>query len=54
MILEGQPLNIPDDLVIDVSDLAMGDKVTAAEIGLPDGVNLISKPDMVCVSVSTP
>lgn len=54
VILEGQPLDIPDDLVIDVNDLAIDDKVTAAEIGLPDGVTLISNPEMVCVSVTTP
>jgi large subunit ribosomal protein L25 len=54
LVLEGKPLDIPDDCVIDVANLSIGDKITAGDVGLPDGVSLISDPDMVCVSVSAP
>jgi len=52
--LEGKPLDIPDSCTIDVSGLAIGDKITAAQIEIPEGVALISKPEMVCVSVIAP
>ena len=54
LVLEGKPLDIPDDCVIDVADLGIGDKIIAGDVSLPDGVSLISSPEMVCVSVSTP
>jgi large subunit ribosomal protein L25 len=54
LVLEGQPLDIPDELAVDVSNLAIGDKITAAEVGLPKGVALLSNPELVCVSVAAP
>ncbi len=54
VVLEGKPLTIPDSCVIDVKPLAIGDKITAGQISLPDGVTLVSKPDMVCVSIVAP
>lgn len=52
--LEGKPLSIPDNCVIDISGMEIGDKITADKIALPDGVQLVSKADMVCVSVLAP
>lgn len=54
VVLEGKPLDIPDELVIEVSNMAIGDKITAGEIGLADGVVLINDPAMVCVQVVAP
>jgi large subunit ribosomal protein L25 len=54
LILAGKPLDIPDDCVIDVANMNIGDKITAGDVSLPDGVSLVSDPAMVCVSVSTP
>ena len=54
LVLEGKPLDIPDDCEIDVANLGIGDKISAADVSLPDGVSLISDPEMVCVSVSAP
>ncbi|RZW19230.1 MAG: 50S ribosomal protein L25 [Desulfobulbaceae bacterium] len=54
LVVEGKPLDIPDDCVINVTDLGIGDKITAADVSLPDGVSLISNSEMVCVSVSAP
>lgn len=54
LVLEGKPLDIPDNCQIDVSDMAIGDKITAGDINLPEGVTLLSDSSMVCVSVLTP
>lgn len=49
--LKGKPLDIPDEVVVDVSDLGIGDAVTLGEIGLPAGVALEADGGKVCVSV---
>ncbi|MGI9538104.1 MAG: 50S ribosomal protein L25 [Desulfocapsaceae bacterium] len=54
LVLKGKPLDIPDDCQIDVSDMAIGDKISAGDINLPKGVSLISDPQMVCVSLVAP
>jgi len=54
LILEGKPLDIPDDCLIDLAGMRIGDKITAGEVALPEAVTLISDPEMVCVSVSAP
>jgi large subunit ribosomal protein L25 len=54
VMLEGQPLSIPDDLAVDISDMVIGDKITAGEIALPEGVALLSDSGMVCFSIVTP
>ena len=52
--LEGEPLNIPDECVVEISDMAIGDTITAGEILLPEGVTLVSASDMLCVAIGTP
>ena len=52
--LIGEPLNIPDECVVEISGMAIGDSVTAGEISLPDGVLLVSNADKVCVVISRP
>ena len=54
LVLAGKPLDIPDNCVINVADMSIGDKITAGDVSLPDGVSLVSDPEMVCVSVSAP
>ncbi|THB73995.1 MAG: 50S ribosomal protein L25 [Desulfobulbaceae bacterium] len=54
VILQGVPLSIPDECVIDVSDMAIGDAIKAGSIDLPEGVSLITDPETVCVSVLAP
>ncbi len=54
IMLEGKPLDIPNECTIDVSKLAIGDKITAGEIALPEGVSLLNDSAMVCVSVTAP
>ncbi len=50
--LKGKPLDIPDEVVVDVSGLGIGDAVTLGEIALPDGVTLVADGGKVCVSVA--
>jgi large subunit ribosomal protein L25 len=54
VVLEGKPLDIPDEVSLEISGLAIGDKISAGEIGLADGVTLINNPEMVCVEVVAP
>ena len=54
VVMEGKPLDIPDQCQIDISNLDIGDKVDAGQLGLPDGVALISSTEMVCVSILAP
>ena len=54
LMLEGKPLDIPNECTIDVANLGIGDKITAGEISLPEGVSLISNSAMVCVAVTAP
>jgi len=50
--LKGKPLDIPDEVVVDVSGLGIGDAIVLGDISLPDGVALEANGDVVCVSVS--
>lgn len=54
LVLEGEPLAIPDACHVNISNLAIGDKITAGDIPMPDGVTLVTKSEKVCVSIGTP
>lgn len=49
--IEAEALSIPDGLVISVEGVEEGTQITASQIELPPGVNLISDPDMLVVNV---
>ncbi|NND98537.1 MAG: 50S ribosomal protein L25 [Pirellulaceae bacterium] len=46
--------SIPEHVVLHVSDLHLGDNSTAADLELPDGVELMSPPDLVLAQVVAP
>ncbi|GGQ97057.1 50S ribosomal protein L25/general stress protein Ctc [Deinococcus ruber] len=48
------PRRIPQELVIDVTRLNIGDHVTAGQIKLPQGVTLAADADLIVVSVLPP
>ncbi len=48
-----KPEAIPNDLAIDISDMTMGDTLRAADIELPDGVELAGDPEEAVASTST-
>ncbi len=54
IVMEGKPLDIPDNCQVNIAGLGIGGKICAGEIALPAGVTLLSDPDMVCVSVTAP
>ena len=53
-IIAPGPRRIPQELVIDVTSLNIGDHVTAGQIKLPQGVKLAADPELLVVSVLPP
>lgn len=51
VVLEGLPLNIPDECTLDVTDLKIGDHLNFGNISLPETIKLISDAENVCVKV---
>lgn len=45
------PRNIPDEIVIDISDMTLDTVITLGEIALPAGVTALADPDMAIVTV---
>ncbi|GAA5436937.1 50S ribosomal protein L25/general stress protein Ctc [Deinococcus aquaticus] len=48
------PRRIPQELVVDVTKLVIGDHVTAGQIALPEGCKLVGDADQVVISVLPP
>lgn len=48
----GKLLDIPDFIEVDVAPLGLGVALTCKDLGLSEGVSLVSKPEAVCVSIS--
>ncbi|MBZ9752394.1 50S ribosomal protein L25/general stress protein Ctc [Deinococcus sp. HMF7604] len=48
------PRRIPQELVVDVTKLNIGDHVTAGQVKLPEGVKLAAEEDLVVISVLPP
>lgn len=54
VVLRGRPLDVPEFLEKDLSDLGVDEKYTCADLDIPAGVQLLSDKDVVCASVSMP
>jgi large subunit ribosomal protein L25 len=52
--VEVLPLEVPDQLVFDVSNLAVGDVARLGDLQLPEGVTLVEDPEKTLVSVVVP
>lgn len=50
--LKGKPLDFPDSIEVDVTELDPGDAITCGQLAVPANVNLIDDADTVCVAVS--
>lgn len=48
------PSSIPDNLVVDVSGMVIGDSVTIADITIPEGVTVNHDLDEIIVTISVP
>lgn len=51
VLLEGKPLDIPNDVTLDVTPLNIGENLTCSAIALPENVKMVSKADTTCVGV---
>ncbi len=49
--VECLPTNIPESIIVDVTNLAMGDSIHAAALKIPDGIKLLSRPELTIVAV---
>lgn len=52
--VEVLPLEVPDSLELDISDMQVGDVKRLGDLTLPEGVELLDDPDATVVSVSIP
>ena len=48
------PLDIPNSIEVDISELSIGDTIQANQVKLDDKLELMSPEDMLIVSVTTP
>lgn len=53
VLLEGLPLDIPDAVSVDISDLAIGDSVSIDDIELPANVKMVTDGAALCVEVTS-
>ena len=54
VVLEGRPLDNPDECIIDVTPLAIGDCVKCGEISIPENVRMVTDAEVLAVSVMKP
>jgi len=54
LVLEGKPLDIPDQCVIDVTPLAIGSSILCGDIVLPPKVKMRTSPKTVAVAIVKP
>ncbi len=52
--VKGMVTDIPEHLVVDISDLSLGDTATVADLQVPDGIEVLDAPDEVLCSVLSP
>ena len=52
--IECLPLEIPDGIDVDVSDMQIGHSVHVSELSLPDGIRVLTSPEAVVVLVAAP
>lgn len=51
--IESDAMSIPEQLTVSVEDVPAGTQITAAQIELPDGVTLVSDPELLVVNIVT-
>ena len=54
VVLKGRPLDVPEFIEKDISDLGVDEKYTCADLNIPANVELVNDKETVCVSVSMP
>jgi large subunit ribosomal protein L25 len=52
VVLRGRPLDIPDEVVADITELEMGGQgLFCADLAIPAEVELLDNPEQVCAAV---
>lgn len=54
IVLEGKPLDIPDECVLDISGMMIGDEITCGAIEIPGNVKMVTDPKAVAVAIAKP
>jgi large subunit ribosomal protein L25 len=54
IVIECLPRAIPDAITVDVGELEIGDGIHVRDLALPEGVKLLSDPDLAVAQISTP
>jgi large subunit ribosomal protein L25 len=54
VVVEGNPLDIPDTIEVDIKELAIGDSFRVSNLTLSDNVKMITSGDAVCVTIAAP
>jgi large subunit ribosomal protein L25 len=52
--VEGNPLDIPDTLEVDVTNLAIGDNFLVSNLELPGNVKMLTSDEVICVTIVAP
>jgi len=52
--IECLALDVPDELVFDISDLGIGESIHASQITVPDNVTLLTDPERAAVAIHAP
>jgi large subunit ribosomal protein L25 len=54
LIILTKPGNVPDEIVVDITDLQLGESIKVADLPLPDGASAVADPDdSVAISLIT-
>ena len=51
LAIESKPMDVPDEFIVDISELAMNETIQVNTIDIPGNVNLVTDPEGTCVSV---
>ncbi len=54
VVVEGNPLDIPDTIEVDVTDLAIGDEFLVSNLTLPDNIKIMTSATALCVTILAP
>ncbi len=54
VLLEGFPLEIPNEFEIDVTALEIGDKIHVESLVIPEGIKLVTDKKAICVAIDKP
>ena len=54
VVLEGKPLDIPDECSIDITSMAIGDHIKCRALSFPDNVKMVTDPEALVISILKP